>query len=349
MTAVRRPGACDPVPASPFPHVPPARTLCRVLPPRTSAWRPGRPVPLQVQLATLRRGAGDPTYRRTADGAVWRATRTPLGPVTLRLALVPADAVVEATAWGPGAEWALAGVPDLLGAADTTADDFRPSPEHPALVEAHRLHGGWRVPRTRSVFEALSASALEQVVTCVEAFAAWRRLVQRFGEPAPGPAGAAGLLLPPAPRDWLRVPSWEWLQAGVELRRRRVTLLAAPRAAALERTVDLAPEDADRALRSLPGVGVWTSAEVRQRAHGHADAFSFGDLHVAKDVSHALVGEVLDDAGCAEVIERYRGHRFRVQRLLALAGHRRPRRGHRAALPTHTPNRAVRAHRGVRG
>ncbi len=65
---------------------------------------------------------------------------------------------------------------------------------------------------------------------------------------------------------------------------------------------------------------MWTSAEVRQRAHGHADAFSFGDYHVAKNVSWALTGEVLDDAGCAEVIECYRGHRFRVQRLLEFAG-----------------------------
>ncbi|NAZ78198.1 DNA-3-methyladenine glycosylase 2 family protein, partial [Kineococcus sp. T13] len=66
------------------------------------------------------------------------------------------------------------------------------------------------------------------------------------------------------------------------------------------------------------------------------------------DVSWALTGEVLDDAGCAEVIECYRGHRFRVQRLLALAGHHRPRRGPRTALPTHTPNRALGSARHVR-
>ena len=313
-------------------------------PARTMRWRPGRPVGVQVTLAPLRRGAGDPTHRHDPDGSVWRATRTPEGPVLLRVRARPADAEVEASAWGPGADWALDGVPQLLGDADDTHPDFVPRPEHTALVQAWRAHGGWRVPRTRAVFEALSASALEQVVTVVEAFAAWRRLVQRFGEAAPGPAG---LRLAPTPEQWLRVPSWEWLQAGVELRRRRVTILAAPRAAALERTLGLAPEAADAALRSLPGIGVWTSAEVRQRAHGHADAFSFGDLHVAGNVSWALTGEVLDDAGCAELLECYRGHRYRVQRLLALAGHHRPRRGPRMTLPTHTPNRAVRR-RGTR-
>ncbi|MGI4896189.1 MAG: DNA-3-methyladenine glycosylase family protein [Janthinobacterium lividum] len=306
-------------------------------------WRPGRPVGVHVTLAVLRRGAGDPTYRRDPDGSVWRATRTPEGPVLLRVRARPADAEVEASAWGPGASWALDGVPELLGDADDTHADFLPLPEHTALVEAWRTHGGWRVPRTRAVFEALSASALEQVVTGVEAFAAWRWLVHRFGEPAPGPAD---LRLPPSPEQWLRIPSWEWLQAGVELRRRKVTILAAPRAAGLERTLTLTPDAADAALRSLPGIGVWTSAEIRQRAHGHADAFSFGDYHVAKNVSWALTGEVLDDAACAELIECYRGHRYRVQRLLELAGHRRPRRGPKMTLATHTPNRAVR-HRGT--
>ena len=38
-------------------------------------------------------------------------------------------------------------------------------------------------------------------------------------------------------------------------------------------------------------MGVWTSAEVRQRAFGDADAVSFGDYHVPADIGWALVGE----------------------------------------------------------
>ncbi|GAA4989268.1 DNA-3-methyladenine glycosylase 2 family protein [Kineococcus glutinatus] len=313
--------------------------------PRVLRWRPGRPVDVPLHLSALRRGGSDPTFA-AAGGVVWRATRTPEGPATLRVVAVPADGEVEAAAWGPGADWALAGVPDLLGAADTDADDFRPLPEHPVLVEAWRRHRHWRLPRSRAVFECLSASALEQVVSTREAFASWRWLVRRYGEPAPGPAN---LFVPPTPEQWRRIPSWAWLQAGVELRRRRVTIAAAPCAAALERTLDVAPAVADRALRSLPGVGVWTSAEVRARAHGHADAFSFGDLHVPGEVSFALTGRVLDDAGCAEAIECYRGHRYRVQRLVMLSGSRRPRTAPRMALPTHTPSRTTPGWRGQRG
>ena len=89
----------------------------------------------------------------------------------------------------------------------------------------------------------------------------------------------------------------------------------------------------------FPGIGVWTAAEVAQRALGDADAVSFGDFHVAKDIGWALIGRPVDDTGLAELLEPYAGHRFRVQHLLALAGHRRARRAPRMAPRTHLPVR----------
>lgn len=315
-------------------------TLLRVSSVATRTWRPERPVDVPATLSALRRGPGDPAMR-IAPGEAWWATRTPQGPALLHLRLPAGGGAVDAAAWGPGRGWVLDGVPDLLGARDDDRD-FVPRPEHPRLLAAWHARRGWRVPRSRAVFEALAAAALEQVVTGAEARRGWRLLLHRFGDPAPGdpalPGGpAAGMRVPPSPRQWSLVPSWEWLRAGVEERRRRVVQVAARSAAGLERTVDLAHGDAERALRSLPGVGVWTAAEVRQRAHGDADAFSFADYHVSRNVSWALTGTVLDDDGCAEVIECYRGHRYRVQRLLELAGVARPRRGPRMPLPRHTP------------
>jgi 3-methyladenine DNA glycosylase/8-oxoguanine DNA glycosylase len=253
--------------------------------------------------------------------------------------LVPrsAEGEVVATAWGPGAEWVLDGVPDLLGARDDDAG-FAPAPEHARLVAAYRARPGWRVPRSRAVIEALTAAAIEQRVTGREAHRSWQLLVRRFGTPAPGPAAELGLFAPPDAAAWTAIASWAWLAAGVEDARRRVVLAACQVAAGLERTVDgLEPREVARLLRAVPGVGVWTAAEVRQRAHGDADAFSWNDYHAAKNVSWALTGEALDDDGCAAVIERYRGHRYRVQRLLELDGVVRPRRGPRRSLPTHLP------------
>ncbi len=309
-------------------------------------WRPGRPVDLPGTLGTLSRGAGDPCHRRDGTG-LWRATLTPDGPGLLHLRADAAAAVVRAQAWGPGAAWLADGVPDLLGAHDDEEDTgwaaFRPRPEHVLLHQAWRARPGVRTPRSRAVMEAMVGAALEQVVTGLEARRSLRTLVRRYGSPAPGaPAGpggpAEGMLVPPTPEQWARVPTWEWLRAGVEGRRSAVVVRAAGVAGRLEATLDRPRADVEPLLRTLPGVGRWTAAEVRQRAHGDPDAFSFDDYHVAKNVSWALTGEVLDDDGCAEVIACYAGHRYRVQRLLELAGAVRPRRGPRMTLPTHTPS-----------
>ena len=310
-------------------------------------WRPGRPVDLRGTLGTLTRGAGDPCHRRGDDGGLWRATLTPEGPGLLHLRTDAAAGLVRAEAWGPGAQWLADGVPDLLGGQDDDADTgyggFRPRPEHPVLVHAWRARPGVRTPRTRAVMEAMVGAAVEQVVTGLEARRSLRDLVRRYGsaapgEPARGTGPAVGMLVPPTPEQWAMIPTWEWLRAGVEGRRSAVVVRGARVAGRLEATLERPRPEVEPLLRSLPGVGRWTAAEVRQRAHGDPDAFSFDDYHVAKNVSWALTGEVLDDDGCAEVIACYAGHRYRVQRLLELAGAVRPRRGPRMTLPTHTPS-----------
>ena len=49
---------------------------------------------------------------------MWRTWRTPAGAATLRILRPAADGAVSAAAWGPGAEWAIAAVPGLLGRDD---------------------------------------------------------------------------------------------------------------------------------------------------------------------------------------------------------------------------------------
>jgi 3-methyladenine DNA glycosylase/8-oxoguanine DNA glycosylase len=300
-------------------------------------WRPGWPVSVHLNLAVLRHGGGDPAYRHDAiTGTVWRAVASPCGPVTLRLQPRPAAGEVVATAWGPGSSWALDAVPEMLGAAD---DPEGFVPRHDAVAEAWRRASQWRMCRTGLVIESLAPAAVEQLVTGQEAFASWRRLVRRFGTPAPGPGSTLGLVVPPTARVWAGVPSWEWLRAGVDGKRSATVVRASRVAGRLEETVSLPAQEAERRLRAVPGVGIWTAAEVRQRAHGDADAVSFGDYHVAKDIGWALTGSPVDDDGLAELLEPYRGHRYRVQRLLELTGVHRPRRGPRMAPRMHLPVR----------
>jgi 3-methyladenine DNA glycosylase/8-oxoguanine DNA glycosylase len=287
-----------------------------------------------MTLSVLRKGPADPTYRIDPDGTTWRGVRTPDGPATLRLVARPAPGEVHATAWGPGADWVLDSVPTLLGAAD---DPTGFEPRHPVLAQAHRLRPHWRVCRTGRVMEALVPAILEQKVTGQEAFAGFRKLVHRFGERAPGAGEERGVWVQPSAETLRMIPSWEWLRMPVDPARSRAVVRAAQVAASLERTVDLPVAEVDKRLRSVPGVGVWTSAEVRFRAHGDADAVSFGDYHIARNVGWALTGAEVDDAGLAELLEPYRPHRYRVQRLVELAGLSRPRRGPRMAPRGHLP------------
>ena len=295
--------------------------------PLVRVWPAHRPVDLAATLGPLRRGGGDPTYR-SLPGAVWRTARTPQGPATQRISVRPGEggSEVEALAWGPGAAWLLEALPGLLGAADDP-EGFRP--EHPLIAEGWRLSRGWRVPRTGLVLEVLVPAVLEQKVTGSEARMSWRRLVTGYGAPAPGPA-PLGMAVVPEPHVWATIPSWEWHRAGVGPDRSRTIVGLARRAAAIERSVGLDGDEADRRLRSLPGVGAWTSAEVRQRAHGDPDAVSVGDVHLAGLVVYALTGDRGgDDAQMLELLQPYAGHRYRAVRMVELSGVSLPRRGPR--------------------
>jgi 3-methyladenine DNA glycosylase/8-oxoguanine DNA glycosylase len=232
---------------------------------------------------------------------------------------------VTGEAWGPGAGWLLDGLPAQLGFHDDRAGF---TARHPVIGELALRYEGLRVGRSGRVFEALVPAVLEQKVVSREAHRAWRFLLGTFGDAAPGPA-PDGMRVFPSPRTWARIPSWDWHRAGVEGVRARTIITAAAAAARLELTVDLHPAEADRRLKSLPGIGPWTSAEIRQRAMGDPDAVSVGDYHLPNAVGWTLARRTTDDGGMLELLAPYAGHRYRVTRLIELGGSRPPRRGPR--------------------
>jgi endonuclease III len=313
----------------------------------TGRWEAPFLVDLARTLGVHRRGRGDPSFRVEPSGTVWRTSRTPLGPATLRVMAgraVAADRPLMAAtaggatetadgstvltwAWGPGAAWMIASLPGLLGA-DDDKTGFRPT--HPLLAEMDKRYPHLRIGRSGRVFEALVPAVLEQKVVTTEAKRAWRSLMLKFGEPAPGPAPAGMRVFPP-PRTWARIPSWDWHRAGVEGVRAKTVIGAARVAGRLEEIVAMPPAEADLRLRSLPGIGPWTSAEIRQRACGDPDAVSVGDLHLPGAVGWALAGQKVDDAGMLELLAPYAGHRHRAARLVVLSGIHPPRHGPRNA------------------
>jgi 3-methyladenine DNA glycosylase/8-oxoguanine DNA glycosylase len=295
--------------------------------------------------------------RFEVSGSCWRTSRTPEGPATLLVETQAEPRLVRVRAWGPGTQWALAQAPALLG-----LDDIPPAllPVHPAVAAALRVVGEVRIGRTGRVIEALVPAILEQKITGEEARRAYRGLIARWGEPAPGPAGLR--LLPP-PEVVARLPYHALHPIGLERRRAEVLaavcrdaarlealgaaaagpMAAGPVAAGPVAAGHMGSADATRAARAAayaalvayPGIGPWTAAEVGMRAFGDPDAVSVGDFHLPNMVAWALAREPRGtDERMLELLEPYRGQRGRVVRLLELAGIEAPKYG-----PRLTPRR----------
>ncbi|MFE0177470.1 DNA-3-methyladenine glycosylase family protein [Streptomyces sp. NPDC059002] len=289
----------------------------------TRVWRPPHPLDLGLTLGPLRRGPADPTFRTTPDGSVWRASRTPEGPGTLRVAL--RAGAVEAEAWGQGAAWFLDQLPAMLGELD---DPAAFEPRHRLVAATAHRRPGLRLTRTSLVLESLIPSILEQKVTTDEAYRAWRLLVRTYGEPAPGPTPAkARMHVMPDPRTWSLIPSWEWHKAGVDNKRASTILRAVARASRLEEAASMDPLQAQSRLELIPGIGPWTSAETVQRSNGAPDAVTVGDLHLPGIIGHALAdNRNADDAEMLRLLTPYEGQRHRATRLILLSGKTPPRR-----------------------
>ncbi len=295
----------------------------------TRTLRPDRPIGLRRTLAPLRRGAGDPTFR-VIDGEVWRATRTPDGAASMRIGRVGAG--IEIEAWGRGASWVLEHAPDLVGMRDTA--DF--APQAGLLDRLNRRFPSLRMCRSLAVFEVVLLTILEQKVTGKASRESYRRLVWRFGEPAPGPQR---LQVPPEPAVIAALPYEAFHGLNVERKRADTIRFAAHRATRLEEIVAMSRADGWARLTAFPGIGPWTAANAMQVALGDPDAVEVGDYHLPNIVAWNLAAEPrADDDRMLELLEPYAGHRARAARLLKLGGSSPPKFG---------PKNAVRSIRGI--
>ncbi|MGI8756125.1 MAG: DNA-3-methyladenine glycosylase family protein [Acidimicrobiales bacterium] len=282
------------------------------------------PIDVRATLWGVRRGRHDPSHRFGPDG-IWRASRTPAGPATVRL--VVADDQVTATAWGEGAEAALDAVPELIGCHD---DDGGFSPDHGVLARLWRDFHQVRVPRSGAVSATLIQVVLEQRVTTFEARRAQTQIARRWGEAAPGPID---LRLPADPRVLAGIGYYDLHVVGVEKKRADTVRRVAANAHRLDALVDVPVPEAHRRLQEIVGVGPWSAAETALVALGDTDAVPVGDLHLPSQVTYALTGTpVDDDDAMLEVLEPYAGQRGRVIRLIMAAGIQAPRR-----TPRHAP------------
>jgi 3-methyladenine DNA glycosylase/8-oxoguanine DNA glycosylase len=279
------------------------------------------PLDLERTLALHRLGLGDPTSSLDARRFV-KAFHAGEGVVRVSLER-DGDAVVAA-AEGPAAGQVLAAWLPLLPPDDGYAAF---APEHPVVRRLHRRHGGLRVLPVPWLFDVACAAVLQQRVAFGDARTSWQRIARAHGE-----RSELGLAWP-SPARLAEVPGWELERLGLDPKRARALLTLAREevrrpflsASAATRAANASATPgsvgASAALRerllSLRGVGPWTAGMVLGFGAGDPDAVLVGDLHVPHVVAWALAREPrASDARMLELLEPFRGQRFRVTRLL---------------------------------
>lgn len=270
------------------------------------------PYDLDESLRFVPFGLYDPTCRR-APGSLWKAARSPEGSVVLCLSRVPGG--VRAVAWGEGAAWALDRAGALAGLAD---EPWAFVPTERTVRSLARRRQGLRLVRSPWVFDGLTEYILQQRVSFRDAARAHRRLVAALSPSAPGPAG---LRLPLSASDWLRLGADDLRRAGVDARRGAALRAAARAARQLATAFDRSPAEARGLLAAVPGCGPWTVEFTMGLVLGDPDAVPVGDLHLPREIGWVLAAEPrADDARMLELLEPYRGQRFRLIRLLLASG-----------------------------
>lgn len=272
------------------------------------------PIDLGRTFVMHRLGMGDPSAALD-DTHLVKTFHAGAGVV--RLTVVREVEGVSVEAEGPGAEAALAAWTAQLPPDDGHATF---APEHPAVRRLHRGSPGLRILPVPWRHDVACSAILQQRVTLQDARLAWKRIALAHGE-----RSDLGVAFPPAAR-LAELPGWELERLGVDPKRGRALVALAREEA---RRPFLAGADLraleDR-LRSIRGVGPWTSGMVLGFGAGDTDAVLVGDLHAPRLVCWALAGEAHgDDARMLELLEPFRGQRFRVTRLVLGAPRSAPR------------------------
>ncbi len=300
-------------------------------------------VPRRRLAGTMWLGAGQGRGRvvaRLAGGGWRRAEQGPHGPLVLEVR--PTDDRVVLQVWGhaatpaPTAEQALDATRGWAGMHDDPSTFAEVVEDHPVLRHALRQLGAPIIGALPRAAESYGRAVLGQLVQGVEATRSAAQMVTMLGTRT-----AHDLWAYPTREAIGRTPAHQLRRCGIAQRSAGALHRFAVDEAVFERLRAARRWDVmDQRLRSLPGVGVWTSAETRLYL-GDADAVSYGDYHIPATVGWAIGERTETDEAMAELLAPFAPQRGRVIKLLELAA----RRGMVAAKPRRGPRAAVSAHR----
>jgi 3-methyladenine DNA glycosylase/8-oxoguanine DNA glycosylase len=204
--------------------------------------------------------------------------------------------------------------------ADTRAVHFPiVAAEHPVVHRLHRQHHGLRLLPVPWLFDVAASMVLQQRVRFVDAARSFAAIARRFGPKTP-----LGLCFP-HPRVIAALAPDELMPLGVDGQRARALQAIARESLHSDLLQPLGADNDDDAvrhkraarLRSLPGIGPWTTAMIMGFGFGDTDAVVEGDLHLPHLVTAVLGGDNdASDDRMQELLLPFAGQRFRIVRLL---------------------------------
>lgn len=198
------------------------------------------------------------------------------------------------------------------------------STEDSGIHRLHRRHAGLRILRFPWLYDSTCSAILQQRIRTVDAVRDWGRIARRWGTKIT--VGHLELRCFPPAETLAQVPDFALRSLNIDAQRTK-TLLRFARESCF---VPLKPAANFSRLRDqlqrIPGIGPWTTETVLGYGAGDSDAAIPGDLHLPHVVCYALAGENPgSDDRMMELLEPFRGHRFRIIRLLYASGISIPR------------------------
>lgn len=281
---------------------------------------------LKRSLSSFSSGRSDPTV--CVDGERVAFTLLTSEGAAVVSAVPAADSRLSVEVTGDGASWLEPRLFDLFGLQDRPGE-FAPQGR---VLKLLKQCPGAHLPRLPVVFHRLVQIVLHQLVTWEEAAAGWQTMTRRFGEEAPGDSG---LLVGPTPETLKSLAYYDLVDCGILPRQARLIL----RLAAEHRRIERARIQGDSSLITylsrIAGIGEWTLQTLKGSCLGDADAVITGDYGLPHTVCWFFRRQERGtDEEMLELLEPYRGHRYRVQQLLMQSGIKAPRRGPRMPVRT---------------
>jgi 3-methyladenine DNA glycosylase/8-oxoguanine DNA glycosylase len=190
------------------------------------------------------------------------------------------------------------------------------STEDTGILRLHWRLPGLRLLRVPWLYDMTCSAILQQRIRTVDAMRDWRRIVYRWGADAP-----LGLRAFPPAEVLAHVPMFELERLGMDPRRARTLLTFAKESRLVGFKSGMSFADLRKYLLRVPGIGPWTTESVLGYGAGDTDAAIPGDLHLPRVVCYGLAGEFGgSDERMMELLEPFRGHRFRIIRLISASG-----------------------------